>query len=325
MAAVWVLHNPLAGKPAYLRQVDAAAEALARRGVAVNLVRRDTISALRAAARAAVAAGAAAVLVAGGDGTVGTLAGELAHSATALGVLPAGTANVWAREVGLPRPGPGRPRALEHAALALLAAPVRLADLGRCNGRWFLAWSGVGLDAYVVTQFERQRQVARRVGGFGYNAVLTFLVARGWRAVDLRLRCSGPHGTHEAEGQFLMATVCNIGLHGGGLFRFTARFHLDDGVMDLWAFRGRGFADALAHTGRVLCARHAAHPGVLRLTGSRFDIYTAQPQAIHVDGEPHFSAAPVPQHLEFEVVPRCLRLLMPGPAGARLFQSETGV
>ncbi len=315
MRTVWLLHNARAGRSAYVRRVDEAAEALAKRGVTVRLVRDSDLTGLRQAAREAVAAGADAVLVAGGDGTLGALAGELAHSPVAFGVLPAGTANVWAQAARVPRASFMNPHALAHTALQLLDAPARPTDLARANDQWFLAWSGMGLDATAVQQFERQRERSRQVGGFVYNGLLTFGVAARMRGLDLQLQVSGPLGAQEATGRFLMATVCGIGLHGGGLFRFTQRLSFDDGLMDLWAWQGDDFGTALAHAGRVLRGAHHRHPGVVRLTGDRFDLYTPQPQAIDIDGEPQ----PMPvQRLSVQVVARCLRVLTP-PAAAALY------
>ncbi len=319
MPAAWFLHNARAGSLRAVRWVDQAAEAVARRGVAVNVIREAEMAALRAAARQAAAENIDVVFVAGGDGTLGTLAGELAHTPVALGVLPAGTANVWAQAAGLPRASSLSPRALERAALLALDAEPRLTDLGRANGRWFLTWSGMGLDAYVVSRYERERDTARKVGGFWYNTLLTFSVARGWRAVDLRLSADGPAGRQEAEGRFLMATVCAVGLHGGGLFRFSDDWRVNDGQMDLWAFRGQGYGDALRQAARVFTRRHARHPGVVRLTGTHFDLYTAAPQAIHIDGEPRQAET----HLRVEVVPRCLRLLAPPAFVRRHYAAES--
>jgi diacylglycerol kinase family enzyme len=307
VSSAWFLHNARAGSAGLARSVDRAAEAVARQGVAVDVIRNLDMAVLQAAARRAVAAKVETVFVAGGDGTLGTLAGELAHSPVTFAALPAGTANVWARAVGQPHASPLRPRALERVALAALDAPVRFTDLGRCNGRWFMSWAGAGLDAYVVAGYERHRRAARRVGGYWYNTLLTFSVARGWRAVDLRLSADGPAGRQQAEGRFLMATVCAHGLHGGGLVSLSSHWRLDDGLMDLWAFRGRGYGDGLAHFARLLAGAHRQHPDVVRLTGHRFDLYTAAPQAIHLDGEPR----PAEQHLEVQVVPRCLRVRAP--------------
>ncbi len=309
MRLVWILHNARAGRLGLVRRVDEAAEAVARQGVTVRLVRDGDLARLRQAAREAVTAGADAVLVAGGDGTLGTLAGELAHTPAAFGALPAGTANVWAQTMGLPRTSLLQPHALAQAALALLDAPTHLSDMGRANGQWFLSWSGMGLDAEAVAQFERRRDAARPGGGFLYNGLLTFGAAFSLRGLDMRLRVvGGPLGAQEVSGRFLMATVCGIGLHGGGLFRFAEHVSGEDGLMDLWAWRGDDFGTALRHAGRVLRGRHHGHPSVVRLTGDHFELYTAAPQAFHIDGEPQ--AVPVPQ-LTVDVAARCLRVLAP--------------
>jgi diacylglycerol kinase (ATP) len=312
MRHIWLLHNVRAGRVAYRAAVERAASALARRGVQVQLEQAAHIEGLRQAARRAVAAGVDAVLVAGGDGTLGAIAAELANTSVALGSLPAGTANVWAHELGLPLPSPLRPRALEQAALRLAEAPALATDLGRANDRWFLAWAGVGLDAYVSRQFELRRDNTRPLSGYFYNSLVTLKVSAGFRPVDLRIEVSGPGGATAIAGRYVMVTVANIGLHGGGLVRLTRSARLDDGVMDLWAFAANNTRDIAAHAWRAWRGQHLNHPGVSRLTGDRFDIYTAAPQVIHVDAEPQ----PPTQHLAVTVVPRSLRVLVP-PAAAR--------
>ena len=98
--------TPPSPPPAPARLVRAQDAGSSFSGVAVQLAKSDDVDSLRRSAREAVQAKAEAVLVAGGDGTIGAMAGELAGSDCALGVLPAGTANVWARAMGLPRPAP---------------------------------------------------------------------------------------------------------------------------------------------------------------------------------------------------------------------------
>jgi diacylglycerol kinase (ATP) len=318
MKSVWLLHNLRAGQPGYGREVERAAEALARRGVAVEVVQSMDVETLRRSARAAAQGGADAVLVAGGDGTIGAIAGELAGSDCALGVLPAGTANVWARTMGLPRPGPLRRGAMERAALQLLDAPALPTDMGRCNDIWFLVWAGVGLDAYITQQFEAKRQVARQMGGFFYNVGLTFVAARDWHGQNLRLRASGPAGAREAAGHFMMATICNINWHGGGLFQFSEDFRLDDGVMDLWAFEAATYAESLRLAWTVQWKRHHDHPRVHRLTGDHFELEADIPAAVQTDGEPRTPSL----RLTATVVPRALRLLAPTQAARVLYAAN---
>jgi diacylglycerol kinase family enzyme len=293
--------------------VERAAEALVRRGIAARLEHHLTVEGLRHAAREAVAAQADAVLVAGGDGSLGMVAGELAGSPVALGVLPVGTANVFARQMGLPLPAWHRPDALERAALQLMDGRARRADLGRCNGRLFLLWAGVGLDGFVMERLRRQREAARELGLL-YNVAATFVIAREWRGADMRLVADG----RELAGHFLLVVVSNISLYGGGLFRLRAAVPLDDGQLDVWLFAGRTYAEALAHTARLFAGRHASHRDVTGLTAGRVEIYTPAPLTAQTDGEP---LAPA-ERLSIQVVPQTLQVLVPPEAPRGLFSKE---
>src|SRR5258706_15994498 len=162
MSSVVILHNSRAGRATYARQVERLVEDLTHDGLAVQLERRDDIAGLRAAAGAAAVAGARAILVAGGDGTVGAVAGVLAGTPTALGILPAGTANVLAKTLQIPLPGLGQASHMTRAARLLLDSPAQLTDLGCANGEYFLVWAGMGLDARVTQAYEQQRQRSRQ-------------------------------------------------------------------------------------------------------------------------------------------------------------------
>jgi YegS/Rv2252/BmrU family lipid kinase len=311
MRRVWVLHNPSAGRLGNAPQVERAAEALARRGVTVHLEQPPTIEGLRHSARVAAADGAEAVLVAGGDGSLGVVAGELAGTSVAVGVLPVGTANVWAKEMGVPLPGWPWSGTLERAALRQMDGQARPVDLGRCNEHLFLLWAGVGLDAFVMHQLQPHRAATRRFG-FLYNFIATFLIAPGWPGADLRIVAGG----RELAGHYLLAVVSNIAWYAGGMFRLRPGVRLDDGQMDVWLFEGRTFAETLAHAARLCVGAHVRHPQVTGLTADRVDIYTAAPQVIHHDGEP----LPPAQHFVIDVVPRAVRVLIPSGAPPGLFE-----
>jgi diacylglycerol kinase (ATP) len=309
MRQVWILHNPLAGRPDNAARVERAANALARRGVSVRLEPPAPVERLLQIARAAVAERVDAVLVAGGDGTLGAVAAELAGSPVALGCLPAGTANMWALEIGLPVLRWWLPNALELAALRQLDGQVRQADMGRCNGRLFLLWAGVGLDAFVMEQLGPHRRFARQ-WGMWYNVAATFLIGRDWHGADLRVTADG----REVAGRFLLAVAANIRRYAG-LFTMSPHAQPDDGQMELWLYAGSTYAESLAHTGRLFVGRHLGHPGVTCLTSDRFEIYTPAPLALQNDGEP---LTPT-QHVSIQVVPQALRVLVPPQVSPGLF------
>ena len=140
-----LLGRPVAGVAADLGQAFAAhgvpASVVAARGPAVD-----------AAIRAAVASDADAVVIGGGDGTVAAAAALLLGTGKALGLLPPGTMNLLARDLGMP--------ADPRAAVEVLASGTRrLIDVGEVNGRVFLNNSVIGLFPALVRARERQRGV----------------------------------------------------------------------------------------------------------------------------------------------------------------------
>ncbi|MBF8255163.1 MAG: diacylglycerol kinase catalytic region [Anaerolineales bacterium] len=127
MRGAWVVHNPAAGRFPAESQVRRAADVFSSAGWSVHFetaARRDDLHdlVLRAAD-----AGAEVLVVAGGDGTVGLAASLLRGSDTALAVLPTGTANVWARELGTPPPRWSQRGSLELIAERLVnrTSPAR--------------------------------------------------------------------------------------------------------------------------------------------------------------------------------------------------------
>lgn len=106
---------------------------------------------LHTVAAEAAAAGAPAVVAAGGDGSVSAVASALVHSQTPLGILPLGTLNHFARDLGLPTD-------LASAARVLAGGRTRTVDMAEVNGRAFINNCSIGLYPHIVTRRDRQRQ-----------------------------------------------------------------------------------------------------------------------------------------------------------------------
>lgn len=124
-------------------------------------------------AQGAAATGVDAVVVLGGDGTLSEAANGLAGSPTALGVLPGGSTNVFARTVGMAN---DPIEATGQLLSALARQSTRRISLGNVNGRYFLFHVGMGFDAAVVEQVERRATLKRYAGHglFVYAALATF-------------------------------------------------------------------------------------------------------------------------------------------------------
>lgn len=109
----------------------------------------------------------------GGDGTLNEVATGVAGTATALGVLPGGSTNVFARTLGMPN---DPLLAVQQLAAGIAAADIRPIGLGQVNGRYFCFHTGIGYDAAVVREVERRASMKRWLGHplFIYAAVRTW-------------------------------------------------------------------------------------------------------------------------------------------------------
>jgi diacylglycerol kinase (ATP) len=154
MRKALVIYNPVAGRFPVKPFLKAIERELVKTGWKVDIVATQSGEHTIQLGRLAAADRYDAAFAVGGDGTVGQVAGGLLGSETALGVLPAGTSNVWAQELGLPSFTWAYPGRLQENALRLANAPVHRVDMGQCNEFSFMMWAGMGLDAMAIHSIE---------------------------------------------------------------------------------------------------------------------------------------------------------------------------
>ncbi|MEJ2013549.1 MAG: YegS/Rv2252/BmrU family lipid kinase [Anaerolineales bacterium] len=309
----WMVYNPAAGRFPAAPLLGRAAEVLRRAGWHVHLKIIDTPWPVADVAQEAVEAQARAVFVVGGDGSVGQVASVLVGTETALGVLPAGTANVWAQELELPRLDWMHWFALEQAAESLARGEERLVDLGVCNENLFLLWSGVGLDGHIVNSIEPRERWEKAFGIIHY-ATLALWKATGWRGIDITARS----GDRTWEGRFLIAVASNIPAYAGGLVDLAPGAKVDDGLLDFWLIRGKHLVDALPIVAQIFTGDRSDIAGVVNFRAAEATFEMHAPAEIQCDGEPCQSQRTV----SFGVIPQALRVLVPADRGKRAFSSD---
>jgi diacylglycerol kinase (ATP) len=283
-----LIFNPQAGSLAANSSLERVVRAASDVGWHIEVAETEAAG---DATRLAASSRHQVVLCAGGDGTLNEVIQGLAGTETAVGAIPLGTVNVWARELGL---------SLDpvEATRQLLTGHVRRIDLGRANGRYFLLMAGLGFDAVAIHAIEGTT-TKRRFGPLAFLAAGAFeaLSNRGHR---LRLQADGATFERNAA----LVTVGNTRLWAGAV-QITNRASAVDGLLDVCVFPGRSLLTKLRHLLLVFIGRHASDPEVTYLQVRQLDVAARPPVPIQVDGEP---LGLTPAHIE--VVPAALRVLV---------------
>jgi diacylglycerol kinase family enzyme len=305
-----------------LGRASARGEPVRRAAIVINPAKHDDMDAFRAAvrkamtdlgwaeplwletrpddtgerlAREAVRGGAGLVLASGGDGTVAACAGGVAGSGIALGVLPCGTGNLLARNLGLPL-------SLDEALTVALTGSDRRLDVGTANGRPFVVMAGIGFDAKMLAG--ASEELKKQMGWAAY--VLSALRHLGDRPVRMVLRTdSGPPRRQWASG----VIVGNVGSLQGNV-RLLPDAVPDDGVLDVAVLAAWGWAGWLRLATDVLLGRKTGRLG--RLACRELLVDVGRPWPWQLDGD----VAGFTRQLRVALQPGNLLVRVPATAAA---------
>jgi diacylglycerol kinase (ATP) len=295
MARYLIIANPVSGAQA---APQAAAEVLARlksAGQEAELQLTQKRGHARELAAAAVQGGLDVVVACGGDGTLQEIATALEETPVAMGVLPRGRCNDFARAIPLPRRGTAA-----DLATILLARKQRRVDLGAVGTQRFLSIATLGFDSEVSRFVETRRLPLKGTAAYLYGVVHMLVSYR-----FPRVRLSGDFGVR--EGRILLVATGNTDSYGGAL-RVCPGAKLDDGQFQVCFARAVSRPTVLfSLLPRLLKGTHIHHPAVEMLTTRRLEISTPDgPQWICADGE---TLCQTP--CTFTIRPGTLRLIVP--------------
>jgi YegS/Rv2252/BmrU family lipid kinase len=242
-------------------------------------------------AREAVRSGVDLVLASGGDGTVTACVGGVTGSGVPLGVLPSGTGNLLARNLGLPF-------SLDEALAVALTGSDRRLDVGIANGRPFVVMAGIGFDAEMLDGADER--LKNRVGWAAY--VLSALRQLHERPVSMVLRAdSGPQQRRWVSG----VIIGNVGSLQGNVLLLPDAVP-DDGVLDVAVLAARGWTGWLWLAADVLLRRRTGR--VAHLACRELVADASRAQRWEVDGE----VAGFTRRLTVTVEPGRLLVRVPG-------------
>jgi len=222
-----------------------------------------------AAKLAAIAAeeGRRRVVVAGGDGTINEVVNGLGGADVTLGILPVGTMNVFAAELGIPTD-------LQAAWDVIEAGHTRRVDLARANSQYFVQLAGVGLDAQVVQA--TSWNFKKNFGPLSYVISAAQIAARK----PPRLFVEADGVTH--EGSFVLV---GNGRYYGGPFAFFKDAQIDDGKLDVLIFKNLGYLDIARYLGTILMGTHTDLADVAYFQTKKASVRSDETVPVEVDGE----------------------------------------
>lgn len=232
------------------------------------------------------------VLVMGGDGIVNTAGSELVGTDVALGVIPTGSGNGFARHFGIPLN-------VEEAARALSDADVISIDVGFANGRPFFVTCSMAADASLVRTFE----------AFPFRGIIPYVFAAAYELFEYqpqRFEVELDGAERMVFQSPLVFTVANLTQYGGGA-RIAPRARHDDGFLEMVVIEKSEAPRAIANVGRLFDGTIDTLPGVVSRRFRHMRVRRQKDAVIQVDGELQESGAEV----NVTVRPASLRVLVP--------------
>jgi diacylglycerol kinase (ATP) len=267
-----IIINPISGgvSPRAARaRAQLALAVVDAHGDPAEVMMTEAVGHARELAKSAVRRGARLVMAWGGDGTISEVASALAFDEVPLGIVPAGSGNGLARELGVSL----RP---ERAIADALQAVPRRMDMGELDGHLFANVAGIGFDAHIASRFA----IATRRGFIGYAGITARALA-SYVPQHYRVTTGGVETAHRA----ILVTIANSAQFGNNA-RIAPGARVDDGELDLVVMEERSRIRTLCRMPRLFNGTVARVPGCTIRRVREVTIEADAPMTYHVDGEP---------------------------------------
>lgn len=289
--------NPVAGRGRAGRNISQVAELLGSLGINHVLVKSESVGDLETRVLGAVSAGAKRILVAGGDGSIHEVVNGILRSGktVALGVIPIGTGNDFAKACAIPIRWVDAVPLLADRILS--DTPARPVDAGRMNDRYFANGAGIGFDAKVT---RIAREIRWPIGDVVYLVAVFKGMIDGVTTPHVTMQFSG----QTYEGPITLANVSN-GAWIGGMFHIAPMARNDDGQLDLVFAEPVSRLRIMALLPKLMRGSHIGQPEITHSRITRCQVTAAAPVPSHLDGE----VQPMQTHFEIELLEGALRLL----------------
>ncbi len=245
----------------------------------------------------AVRDGIDTLLVAGGDGMVNSIGGELVGTPVALGVIPTGSGNGFARHFGIPLDIP-------DAVQALARARRRPIDVGSANGRPFFVTCSLAWDAAIAKRFE----------AFPFRGIAPYVFAAAAELItyeDQPIHATLDGGPAQHFPNPILFTVANLTQYGGGA-QIAPKARPDDGFMELVVAARPDLPLLLVNIGKLFNGTIDQLPQISTRRFRTLEIHRSKPTPIQLDGE----LVDAGRDILVRLLPKAITVLVPNHAPA---------
>lgn len=290
--SIAIIINPVsggAGQSQPRARAELAATTIEQLGEAADVLVTERAGHARLLAAAAVKRGARLVIAWGGDGTINEVASALAFGPVPLGIVPAGSGNGLAAELGIQR-------IPERAIAAAAHAIPSSIDMGEIGGRLFVNVAGIGLDAHVAAQFNSAGNRRRGFPGYlriGVWAMLTYVPSTYTISTE----------EDRIVVRAVLVVIANSAQYGNGA-QIAPGAKVDDGELDIVVVEERSRLLTCWRAPRLFNGTVDKVSGYSIRRTREVRIASADPMAFHVDGEPVQGGT----ELKARVHPKALRV-----------------
>ena len=280
--------NPVSGgirKDRFVRELaNAADKSTLQAEITVTRAAAETMLAAKQAADASFDV----VVACGGDGTINCIASQLADTPTALGIIPMGSGNGFARALKIPFK-------LDDALNVLRHGAVHQIDAGMVNANFFINIAGIGFDAHIAGKFHN----SQRRGLSTYTSLVLKEFSR-YKPELYRIQT----GENVVERQSFFAAVCN-GSQFGNDFTIAPHADMMDGLLELIEVKKPSILQVPKLALNALQRKFDTNNLVNVMQGKSFTIEREKEGLVNIDGEPLEMGI----RLEFAVKPCALRVV----------------
>jgi len=285
-----IIVNPAAGGGKPERKLSKISRWLERHDLDHEIVIAQAPGDATRIARESAVKGTGTVVAVGGDGTVHEVVNGIAGTDVALGILPLGTENVLAKELGIPFN-------IRDAVSLIARRPTLQIDLGKVGNRHFALMAGVGFDAQVVSNLHpyMKRQFSRF--SFVFAGMTTFS-RYSPRSVEIRINGA------EIRTCAWQVLVSNSSIFAGGV-RVTPTASITDGRFDVCVFADDNRASFFGKVVRTALYRRFPEESIQTFQTTQLCIQSTDPLPVQIDGE-----AMSLDRLDFSIQPQALKVIV---------------